>query len=252
MAALMTSRRTAQEDIAECVNQCKVLEIPILPPDINNSDETYKVENDSIRFSINTIKGVGENALKGVIDTRPVVSFNDFISRVNATVCDKTVVSNLIKAGTFDGFETNRYKLLSQYFNTRKAKQDRELAQEYESLMFRFDNKAIAQMEKEVLGFYLTHSLFESYAFKPLDSFGINKYACIGGEVTKVKSFFDKNNNKMAFVTLSTEFGNVDVIVFAKQFNAYQDMLVVGKFVMIEGFKENDTKIKTNKITLVA
>jgi len=252
MAALMTFRRTDNEKIADCIIQCKKMGVEILPPDINKSNETYKVENNAIRFSINTIKGVGENAIKGIFDTRPVNSFNDFIERASSSVCDKTVITNLIKAGAFDTFERNRYRLLTSYYEGRKIKADREKAHEYKSLILSFNNKDVAAMEKEVLGLYLTQSPFSQYSFKPLESFGTDKYACIGGEVTKIKAITDKNKRKMAFVTVTTEYGNVDVIVFAKQYAEYESILQVGSFLMIEGFKDNDTKIRTNKITQIA
>ena len=252
MAAVMTSRRTSSEDISNCLMQCKMMGVKILPPDINKPDKAYKVENDAIRFSINTIKGVGENALVSINSILPVCSFSDFIARCDTRVVDKTVVTNLIKAGAFESFETNRYKLLSQYFKTRKMKTDGETTQYYEALMFDFDNKVIGKMEKEVLGFYLTRSPFSDFSFKPLTAFGTDKYACIGGEITKVKTILDKNNNKMAFVTLATEFGNVEMIVFSKQFASCEENLQIGKFVMVEGYKGGDAKIKTNKVTLIA
>jgi DNA polymerase-3 subunit alpha len=252
MAALMTSRRTDAEEIAECVNQCKREGIKILPPDINKSDETYKVENNAIRFSINTIKGVGQSALKCITELLPVSSFDDFISRCNTRVVDKTVVTSLIKAGAFDEFEQNRYKLLSQYYSTRKTKQDRELAEEYNLKTSDFNKDVIARMEKEALGFYLTSSPFDTYSFKPLEAFSNDKYACIGGEITKVKIHVDKNGNKMAFVTLLTQFGAVDTIVFAKQYALYSEQIKVGSLLMVEGIKDGDAKIKTNKITQIA
>ena len=52
--------------------------VKILPPDINKSDETYKIEGNAIRFSINTIKGVGTNALAAINDICPVSNFDDF------------------------------------------------------------------------------------------------------------------------------------------------------------------------------
>lgn len=252
MASIMTSRRTDTAKISECVNQCKMMNVDILPPDINKSDESYKVEDGAIRFSINTIKGVGENALIEINNIKPISNFSDMLSRCNQRVIDKTVITNLICAGCFDFDNSNRYALLADYYKQRSIKKDKEAGENYFIKINEFNNDDIARMEKEVLGFYLTHSRFDSYAFKALDAFGINKPAVIGGEVTKVKSFFDKNNNKMAFVTLQTQYGIVDMVVFAKQYYAYEPLLKEGEFIMVEGTNENNTKIKTNKITLIA
>ena len=56
----------------------------------------------------------------------PLAILMIFLGRRNNRVVDKTVVTSLIKAGAFDEFESNRFKLLAIYFDTRKTKSDRE------------------------------------------------------------------------------------------------------------------------------
>ena len=67
MAALMTSERDKKKRLLKRINQCKKMGIKILPPDINKSDENYNWEGDGIRYSINSIEGVGETAIAGII-----------------------------------------------------------------------------------------------------------------------------------------------------------------------------------------
>jgi DNA polymerase-3 subunit alpha len=248
MAALMTSERTKQEQIASRVAQCKLLNIKILPPDINKSDNTYKVEDDAIRYSINTIKGVGDNALIELAKHNNVVNLVDLLSRGDLRILDKTVVTNLIKAGCFDFENPNRYALLHDYYMTRGTKKDIIEASIYEGKIC--NDTDIARMEKEVLGLYITKSPFDQYAFQSLDSFQNQLPALIGGEVAAVKTVIDKNKNKMAFVTVTTQYGNTEVVVFAKTNQKYQDILQVDNMLMLKGKKDNQ-KLLLNEATLL-
>lgn len=245
MCAIMTSKRDNQEVIAERVTQCRQMGIKILPPDINKSDYIYKIEGDAIRFAINTINAVGDKALEEVEKLKPIESLEDLYTRGNLRVLDKRVIENIIKAGCFDFENPNRYEMLCKYYTLRK---DKKIAEAYKEHKFADIDKA--RLEKETLGLYLTCSPFDNYSFKPLQAYEDKTNAIIGGEITKVKSIFDRNNNKMAFITLTTQYGNVEVVCFAKEFNKYQDYLVEGNFVMAKG-KRDGSKMILNEITVL-
>ena len=110
--------------------------------------------------------------------------------------------------------------------------------------------KEIMQFEKKYFGLYLTHSPFDKYNFKSLYDFEDGAKALIGGEITKIKTIFDKNNRKMAFATLTTEFDNIDLVIFANTFNKVQDMLIEGNFVMCKG-KRNNNKLILDEIKVL-
>ena len=238
IAALMTSERDKKEKIAERVNQCKKMGIKILPPDINKSDENYNWEGDGIRYSINSIEGVGEAAIAELSSLGFISSINDLYNRGNLKVIDKSVFTALILSGCFDFENPNRYKLMYDYYMLRKEKKMAELYKDRE-----ITPKEIMQFEKKYFGLYLTHSPFDKYNFKSLYDFENGAKALIGGEITKIKTVFDKNNRKMAFATLTTEFDNVDLVIFANTFNKVQDMLIEGNFVMCKGKRDNNKLI---------
>ncbi|MDD3414841.1 MAG: hypothetical protein PHY47_12675 [Lachnospiraceae bacterium] len=245
MSALMTSERKDKAKIAQRVNQCKKLGIKILPPDINKSDETYKWEGDGIRYSIHSIEGVGDVAINEINSINNIKSISDLYERANLRVIDKGVFSALILSGCFDFQDTNRYKLMHDYYILRKEK---KMAKLYEDKVI--NDKEISQFEKKYLGLYITSSPYDKYNFKSLYDFEDGCVAVIGGEITKVKTIFDKNNKKMAFVTLTTEYDNIDMIVFATQFNKFQDLLIENNFCMCSG-KKDKSKILVNEITLL-
>jgi DNA polymerase-3 subunit alpha len=249
MCALMTTERADQAQIAERVNQCKQLGITILPPDINKSDTTYKCEKEGIRFAINTIKGVGEVAIDEINNLSNsignIINLNILYERANLRVVDKSVITALIMSGCFDFENPNRYELMKEYHLLRGEK---KIAQLYEGKQM--TNKNIAEFEKKYLGLYLTHSPYDDYKFKDITDFVQGGQAVIGGEITKVKTIFDKNNNKMAFVTLTTEYQNVEVIVFYSVYYKLQDDIVEGNFVMCKG-KRDGNKLLLDKIQVL-
>lgn len=105
------------------------VEVEVRPPDVNFSDINFTCEpkEQRIFFSLTKIKGVGEVAVKNIIDTRheggQFYSLEEFLSRVPSKV-NKTVVKCLIVAGAFDLIEglknpRDRKKLLSKYLDTK-------------------------------------------------------------------------------------------------------------------------------------
>ena len=65
----------------ECLSQC-------LGPDVNESNVRFTVnDKGDIRFGLGAIKGVGENAVKSIIDERrangPYKDIYDFVERNN-------------------------------------------------------------------------------------------------------------------------------------------------------------------------
>jgi len=245
MCALMTAERTDNAKIAERVNQCKQLGIPILPPDINKSDITYKCEEEGIRFAINTIKGVGENALLNLNTLGRIASVSDLYHRSNLRIIDKSVITALICAGCFDFQNKNRYALLKEYYELRG---DKKIAQAYENMQTTPED--IMRFEKQYLELYLTESPYKKFNFKPISDFPIGGQAVIGGEIKKITTKFDKNNNKMAFVTLITEQNNVEIVVFSSVYNKIKEELVEGNFVLCKG-KRDGNKLLLDKIQVL-
>ena len=104
-------------------------EIEIRPPDVNFSDMNFTCDakEQRIFFSLTKIKGVGEVAVKNIMDTRHAggqfYSLEEFLSRVPSKV-NKTVVKCLIVAGAFDLIEgvnnpRDRKKLLDKYLESK-------------------------------------------------------------------------------------------------------------------------------------
>ncbi|MGD1067844.1 MAG: DNA polymerase III subunit alpha, partial [Vulcanimicrobiaceae bacterium] len=69
-AALMSSVRDKTDKLVEYIEEAKKLGIPVLPPDVNASLVNFAVVGDSIRFGLAAVKGVGEGAVRSILEVR--------------------------------------------------------------------------------------------------------------------------------------------------------------------------------------
>lgn len=114
MAALLTSilgSTKVTEYIAECGRQG----IPVLPVDVNESEEGFSVTPNGIRFGMLAVKGIGRNFIRELLRQRekqPFESFFDFCQRMYGRELNRRTVESLIKSGAFDSLHKNRRQLL--------------------------------------------------------------------------------------------------------------------------------------------
>ena len=147
------------EDAEKIVNYAKVFEqqdIKLRVPDINLSCKyfTSNVEHSEILFGLCGIKGIGDTAIKAIIEAResgPFISLKDFNQRVNKTKVNIKVLTSLIKAGCFEFCGHNRYKLINEAYKLRKTK-GKQLYDEH-----KWNERACMEFEQEVLGMHITY-----------------------------------------------------------------------------------------------
>lgn len=118
MCGLLSLALSNMDKIAIFVNECKNMEIPILPPDVNHSLPKFVPEQGGIRYGLAAIKGVGEAVVDMIVKARteqgPFKSTDDFARRVDSRALNKRVLESLIKGGAFDFAEKNRALLFSR------------------------------------------------------------------------------------------------------------------------------------------
>ena len=135
--------------------------IEIRQPDINYSSSNFTCdpENNRIFYSLQKIKGVGEVAVKNIIETRDkdgqFFSLDEFLSRVPSKV-NKTNVKWLIVSGAFDLIEgieqpRDRRKLLAKYLIDIKG--DKQLPDEYNTEEAKISNAFWIMEQKRLTGF---------------------------------------------------------------------------------------------------
>ena len=95
---------------------------------------------ETILFGLGSIKGVGENAIENIIEQRKKGDFEslkDFCFRVDLSKVDKRCIEPLIKSGSMDVFNIDRFQLLDQMEDILKlARQEIENKENGQSDMF--------------------------------------------------------------------------------------------------------------------
>ena len=256
--------------MAQAIEECRRMEIPVLVPDINSSIQNFKIEEKSIRFGLSAIKNVGQAAIEAILSARKkedFKSFKDFLFRIDLRRVNKKTVESLIKAGAFAHY-ANRATLLSYYPKVVKeiaeAKSDADkgqfslFVQENPNLdvvdkftnIEDFNEDEILQMEKEVIGFLITknpllkfQNIIKKKTTKKIGDINledVNKTHILAGIVSGKKVIKTKrDNSEMAFINLFDETGSIECVLFPKLFARLRDVLIINRVIMLKG-KVND------------
>ena len=107
MAALLSRNLTDIKTLTAYMTECKHMGIKVMGPDVNESEQTFSSnKSGDIRFGLAAVKGVGEAAVRSIIDERnsngPYKNIYDFVERVNFNLVNRKCMENIAYAGGFD------------------------------------------------------------------------------------------------------------------------------------------------------
>lgn len=242
MASLLSCDMDNTDKVVKYINECRDMEISILPPDINRSGREFSVVEGAIRFGLEAVKGVGGGAIEAIIDARTrqgrFESFIDFCVKVELRKVNRKVLECLIKAGAFDSLGYHRAQLMAMIdgcledaSRTQKNRMngyasffDNEPLVEARPVVPEWDDKLLLRQEKETIGFYITGHPLRKYAdelgrFASATTSGLADMddkadVSVGGIVASVKPIVTKKGDKMAAFVLEDLTGSTEVIVF--------------------------------------
>ena len=201
-------------------------------------------------------------------------SFEDFIYRLKGADINKRQIEALIKVGAFSSLGKNRSQLIKVYENAvesalsiSRATQGGQL--DMTSLMGEedlketsikitypevkeFDKSELLLMEKEIAGLFFSGHILDSYSksiaeIKPrkilsiignqadIDAAKDKEKVKIVGIITARTIKRTKNDENMAFIKVEDASGEIEVIIFPKQFIKHSDILAVGKVIYASG-----------------
>jgi DNA polymerase-3 subunit alpha len=107
LAANLTNNLANMDNIKKFIEDGLQIGIRILPPDINESDVEFIVnQSGDIRFGLAALKGVGSVAIGSIIAERETngkfETIFDFVKRIDSKNCNKKNMESLVYAGAFD------------------------------------------------------------------------------------------------------------------------------------------------------
>jgi DNA polymerase-3 subunit alpha len=222
-----------------------------------------------IRFGMNAIKNVGKGAVEEILRAREVdgnfTDIEDFFSKVNPRTVNRKALESLVKAGAFDRFG-DRSQLLQNLeimlaYASRLQKQATsgqtdlfgnlidedvnmkpKLALEPASIVYTPREQLL--WERELLGLYLSQhplSMYESYLkeqtmpIADLTPTHDGRSVTVGGAINDVREITTKNGQKMAFVKLEDQTGEIELIIFPSCFQQTLGLWERDKVVLVRG-----------------
>jgi DNA polymerase-3 subunit alpha len=122
MAAVLSQNMEEIDKVVNFIEECRRMGIQVLPPDVNESDYQFNVNtNGDIRFGMGAIKGVGEAAVRAIVEERQkrgaYQDIFDLVKRVNLRAVNRKALESLASAGALDTFEGYHR---AQYFAKEK------------------------------------------------------------------------------------------------------------------------------------
>ncbi|MBF0134954.1 MAG: DNA polymerase III subunit alpha [Magnetococcus sp. DMHC-1] len=198
MAATMTCEMQFTDKLMHFIRECREMQIPVYPPDINRSRDVFMVEGEGIRYALIAVKSVGEGGVAALLDHRdregPFRSLYDLCRRLGSGTLNKRMLEQLIRAGAFDSLVRNRRALLAGLPDAMSvgARKQADAALGYRDLFSDLaddesdpnsgdpplpevpepDANQLLAFEKEALGFFLTGHPLQKYA-EELSSYGL-------------------------------------------------------------------------------
>ncbi|MBE6800497.1 MAG: DNA polymerase III subunit alpha, partial [Ruminococcaceae bacterium] len=218
-------------------------------------------------------------------------TFWDFCKRINGNELNRRALESLIKSGALDGLDLNRREMLtnldiaitaaakenSMYeggqldmFSAFGGGEEFSSAPDFSRCEELPKNERL-YFEKEVSGMYFSgHPLEEyraisealnspktSYLYECLETGKENdidnQNVLFLGIVTSVKKKVTKKDEIMAFCGVEDLFGNIEMIVFPKNFIMYGNLLNVGNIILVDGkisVKDEEVKLLAERITV--
>ena len=211
---------------------------------------------------------VNERNLRG-----PFTTIKDFIERTNQLDVNKRAIENFIKAGAFDCFGANRRQLMMVYasivdsINQEKKKSmagqmslfdiaDEETKEDFEIKLpnvSEYKKSELLAFEKEVIGVYVSGHPLEEFmpkwkkhitnntgdfvADEEESELKVNDgdRVCVGGMINSISIKSTKTGKMMAFFRLEDMFGNVEIIVFPKDYEKYRSAIIDDAKVFVRG-----------------
>lgn len=261
MAAVLSSEMQNTDSIVFLIDDCRNNALEVMPPSVNMSLYHFHASDErTIVYGLGAIKGVGEQAMQSVIDSRikqgPYTDLFDFCHRIDLKKINKRTLEALIRAGALDCLQIERSTLMAQLPEAvqaaEQARQNREtgimdLFGEVEEVQRKpakpvkpWSDEVRLKGEKDTLGLYLTGHPIDVYRTE-LKSFipaKLNELTPTRRGVTTVFAglVLDVANfpNRIV-VTLDDGTARVEVSCNHERFQRFKEIVAIEQVVVIEG-----------------
>ncbi len=287
-ASVLSHEAQDAAKVYKYTTELKTMGLSLLPPDVNESGEGFTPVDNTVRYGLTAIKGMGTTSVLAMVETRktgPFTSIYDFCGRLGSGAVNRRGLESLIAAGAFDSLmpegkdaETWRAQLQAaiepalargQRMNEDRLSGQNALFGAVEASDVNAETMPdaepwpqteLARREKAAIGFYLsTHPLDE---FKDLlagmnlksiieyDNLQTGKVVKIAGMISGLQIRTSKRGNRFAQFRLEDRSGGIKGVLLGENFNKLSSMLADDAMFIAEGNVEaEENQDPTLKVT---
>jgi DNA polymerase-3 subunit alpha len=298
-AASMSVDAASTTKVVRYIVDARSRGIAVLPPDVNQSQMSFSVDGNSIRFGFGAIKGVGESPISAIVEARgtgPFKSLFEFCERVDSKRVNRRVLEALISCGAFDsahpeyraGVESGllavgrwraaMWEALDGAIERGQSHQ-RDKASGQSSLFGLldagtptaklpnarpWDSRDVLSREKSVLGFYVSGHPLDRYRDEVrrlstantsnLETHERGETVRLAAVISAHREHVLKNGGRMGFITLEDHFGEIEGLVFKKNYGVLaalcqsDEPMLVSAEIMVD--EDEDGEGRTYKLAV--
>lgn len=266
MAAVLSSDMDNTDKVVNFIEDCRHINITVVPPTINRSEYQFAVDGNEIIFGLGAIKGAGEAAIDVIVKERHArgefTSLFNLCERVDVRKVNRRVLEALIRSGALDCFNIHRASLLASLdlaLKLAEQKTQNILLGQVDLFQTESDSATSSekyieapvwnllqrlQGEKDTLGFYCTghpldavkqelRQLVPTPLVKLRAEKGRNQW--LAGLISNIRVVKTKQGKQLLIVTIDDKTARVDVTLFSDAAENYHDLLVKDNLLFVEG-----------------
>ncbi len=283
MAGLCETDIENSDKITRDILEADRMGIAVLPPHINKSDTTFRVEGkNQIRFGLAAVKNAGNKIIEMIVKERKkngeFKSLDDLVQRVGTSNLNKNTLECLIKAGAMDQF--GKRKGLLEVMPTivdHTSKQERKamggqsglfdsIAESMKKQTTPIPDSEESEMERlewerDLIGTFLSSHPLKKYKkyfgdeiqrIAEIKKLGDQKPVKVGGFISEKKEIrTKKGNKKMAFIKITGLEEDIEGVVFNGVYEKYNEKFQLHKpyvFIGKTSIRENRTSVIVDEL----
>ena len=277
-SAVLSHEAADSSKVYKYSNELRSIGLELLPPDVNESDEGFTPSQNSVRYGLSAIKGLGASSAEAIIEARAkegrFTSIFDLASRVDQGAVNRRNLESLVGAGAFDSLRPDDVST-SQWRASNFAAIDSALAYGQTAWKDRMSGQSglfggdaseagpdsnmlpsveawslakVSAHEKAAFGFYLSSHPLDDYT-EILRKMGIVNFADlgeikggtqirIGGIVSDFQARWSKKGNRFAQFRIEDQSTGLKCLMWSEAYNRFSSLLENDALLIVEGRAE--------------
>ena len=253
----------AQIKCREYLSEAQKFHLKLFKPLINKSSSEFIIKGINILLPFNQIVGISEEFSNAIVEERKNGDYKsvfDFVRRLSNKYINKNNLEKLIKADVFRDFSYNQKTYITNidsilnFAEISQGLTESEVEEPYLIIEKNYDENELRINEKASFGFYVTNHPSSSYQQNVVKIENIKNYfdkqvnmvLC----VENIRTFKTKKGDDMASIIASDETGEIELVVFPRNFNLINNLLD-GDIILVKGIvgkRFNEYQLLVNNI----